>query len=532
MTTADEQIITKKFENVVLGYDSDYPISFILPSRVVRVNVSVKAKVFRIMGSYEDVGYNQEIRIENIADSGRFKSVYLDFRAAKGYFVKVMGKNGEPMPNETVKLVLSQRFLEGDFLTKSCVSDADGEVALGALPQVGTVSVNHCDINYSFDTCMTDSLQDSQHMSDTYQIVIGESLKLPNLGQPLRRFWFYSYNPNNNSLIADLSSTCLQIQKGSKFLEITPKEPGHYTLKIKTESLETKTISIVVSGGDRWPHDQNYIAENLCLTKMLDENQLLVLEEFSLEKNKLKLKVNSNNLKNVRVHLMVSNFFNRNLRKLVDKAKTNCPSYDFETIQIPKKQNSYFNEGTLHDEIKYVIDRRDAATFMGSTLEKPTLLLKRQFNKETTEDQELLEEEADFKDHDLGEVLQKKADKYVAQASNPRNARDASAEMHYGGQSQNFDVGQLDQFLKYGGLVIDNLAVNDSGELGYIFPNASGEGQVSLDNFSNLSIIISDKNSILQKDVLLHSKSKPEKKDLRLKANKDEGKVYDNCRTS
>jgi hypothetical protein len=180
MTTADEQIITKKFENVVLGYDRDYPISFILPSKVVRVNVSVKAKVFRLMGSYEDLGYNQEIRIENIADSGRFKSVYLDYRAAKGYFVKVMGKNGEPMPNETVKLVLSQRFLDGDFLTKSCVSDANGEVALGALPQVGTVSVNHQDINYSFDTCMTDSLQDSQHMSDTYQIVIGEPLKLPN----------------------------------------------------------------------------------------------------------------------------------------------------------------------------------------------------------------------------------------------------------------------------------------------------------------------------------------------------------------
>jgi hypothetical protein len=160
------------------------------------------------------------------------------------------------------------------------------------------------------------------------------------------------------------------------------------------------------------------------------------------------------------------------------------------------------------------------------------LLLKRQFNKETTEDQELLEEEADFKDHDVGKIISKKAHKRVAQASNIRNARDSSAAMHYGGQSQNFDVGQLDQFLKYGGLVIENLAVNDSGELGYIFPNASGEGQVSLDNFSNLSIIISDKNSILQKDVLLHSKSKPEKKDLRLKANKDEGKVYDNCRTS
>jgi hypothetical protein len=143
-----------------------------------------------------------------------------------------------------------------------------------------------------------------------------------------------------------------------------------------------------------------------------------------------------------------------------------------------------------------------------------------------------LEEEADFKDHDLGKVIFMQAHKRVAQALNPENHLDATAGMHWGGQSQNFDVGQLDQFLKYGGLVIENLAVNDSGELGYIFPTASGEGQVSLDNFSNLSIIISDKNSILQKDVLLDSKSKPEKKDLRLKANKEEGKVYDNCRTS
>jgi hypothetical protein len=67
-----------------------------------------------------------------------------------------------------------------------------------------------------------------------------------------------------------------------------------------------------------------------------------------------------------------------------------------DVFKFAAYENTYLSEKNLSDEINYVLERKGKQTFMGNTLEKPSGLVKRHFNKKTTAETEHLEVERDF----------------------------------------------------------------------------------------------------------------------------------------
>lgn len=80
-----------------------------------------------------------------------------------------------------------------------------------------------------------------------------------------------------------------------------------------------------------------------------------------------------------------------------------CPVYQKEEFLLAYVENSFLSERKLADEIQYVLDRKNKEIFMGNTLEKPTMLLKRHYNKETIQLEEQLQMGRDFKDKNAGQ---------------------------------------------------------------------------------------------------------------------------------
>lgn len=108
------------------------------------------------------------------------------------------------------------------------------------------------------------------------------------------------------------------------------------------------------------------------------------------------IQTTSNDPENVAVHVMAHlhtpitrGYMEHQLRATRNKATHK--SYD-----LNKVSNLFLNNRMMGDELKYVIDRQNKDAQIGNTLEKPSLLLHRKFIKETTEDQEVLNEGDNF----------------------------------------------------------------------------------------------------------------------------------------
>ena len=89
-------------------------------------------------------------------------------------------------------------------------------------------------------------------------------------------------------------------------------------------------------------------------------------------------------MENVRVHVIADTFFYRNnySSSLSNLAVGNHS--DNTTLRIKNKLCSYLNNKELSDEHCYIINRQSQEKFIGNFLERPRVLLKWLFNKDTT----------------------------------------------------------------------------------------------------------------------------------------------------
>mmetsp|Transcript_11950 Transcript_11950/g.18461 ORF Transcript_11950/g.18461 Transcript_11950/m.18461 type:complete len:96 (+) Transcript_11950:172-459(+) len=67
-----------------------------------------------------------------------------------------------------------------------------------------------------------------------------------------------------------------------------------------------------------------------------------------------------------------------------------------------KWKNMFEDNHNIGDEIKYVFDRANRENQMGNTLDKPSLLMKRNMIRTTTTEEENLKQGTNYAEHDLG----------------------------------------------------------------------------------------------------------------------------------
>ena len=130
---------------------------------------------------------------------------------------------------------------------------------------------------------------------------------------------------------------------------------------------------------------------------------------MSYENKELKIKLNKNNksLNNPRVHIncvqYLSEKSNKNLtRFLSSKFFEYRTANQFREFKFAESKNKYLNNKILSDELQYVLDRKHHKIELGNSLEKPSLLLKPQFIRETITD---IQEGKNGKNFDINSSL-------------------------------------------------------------------------------------------------------------------------------
>lgn len=88
----------------------------------------------------------------------------------------------------------------------------------------------------------------------------------------------------------------------------------------------------------------------------------------------------------VRLHAFVFNFKGDSSDLLSSKLRNIKGQDDLLSCKLGMKKSIYLNNKQLGDEICYVLDRKNQKKFIGNTLEKPNILLKKTFTRDTNFD--------------------------------------------------------------------------------------------------------------------------------------------------
>lgn len=166
-------------------------------------------------------------------------------------------------------------------------------------------------------------------------------------------------------------------------------------------------ISIIVHKGQNW--EGNFILKKNQMFQSAAQKNVLRIEGVASEKTsetETTLKIELNNYSDAsRVHIFAQQFSCNQSSTLRDTLEDAIASKIALTkFPFAKWKNMYESDQAIGDEIRYVFDRQKQASKMGNTLDRPSLLMKRNFVRNTDTVEEVLKVGTQYAKHDLGDV--------------------------------------------------------------------------------------------------------------------------------
>ena len=128
---------------------------------------------------------------------------------------------------------------------------------------------------------MLNAIEESVHISNNYQLALGESLHLPNVlldwqnFRQIENFVLYkicsssneSHESDNDIIIEDYTKDCLIFENGGSVIKVSPTDPGRYVLKIRPNIMThiARSYYITVNDCRRWSSNNNYLEKRFSL---------------------------------------------------------------------------------------------------------------------------------------------------------------------------------------------------------------------------------------------------------------------------
>ena len=384
-------------ENVTLDHRKDIEVEFPVPAKLTTVNIDVNASLDEINKSgKKTVSDSHSIPINTYAGSDTFSNLYLK-NTDKGYEVYLLGKNGEPKANIQVNLTFNHCHSRA---TKQATlaTDAEGRVKLGPLLDITSITASISQIGDINGTSRTWALEEKHRInypSQQIKLIEGDTLNFPVLHNELSVHQITFTETVSGKVINSLLSK-LKVENG--VLSVPALPVGEYSLTFKDQS---RSVSIVVLKGQYWKN--NYIRHKNELVEVKNQINNIVIRDTLLipnDKNpevcdvKLELYADQKDL--TRVHVFAYQFFPDNVNSIAESLQGTGVSTSLQTVANGLKKALYFNNRKLGDEYVYVLDRKNQTRYIGNTLERPAVLLKREFVRDTTNKQEQLSTGEDF----------------------------------------------------------------------------------------------------------------------------------------
>jgi hypothetical protein len=179
--------------------------------------------------------------------------------------------------------------------------------------------------------------------------------------------------------------------------------------------------------------------------------------------------------------------------------------------EIKDFRNSFLSNRVLSDEHVYINERKNKTTFIGNTLDKPSILLHREKVRETTDNEENLQTGAAFQNDDF--VSNSRTAAYDMMGGMP-GSKTTSVNVSLP-NSYNI-INNLD-FLEDSGKIVANLKPAEDGSVNLPVSEWSG--------YSHLLVVIRDGSGSVSFDINI-GESAVKKQDLRVPKAKEAGMIY------
>ena len=357
-TTRDGMATTREIVTSSLREDQEMVYEFVIPPRLSKMEFTFHAQISQ--EGYEDpveLQASQAYMVNMIDDTPVVESLHLVNRV-QGYAVEVRGKTGEFKSLRPLMIELKHRDFR-DPIRVPLQADKNGQVDLGALPGIESITVSTAD-NRSYQwNLVTDAFQYSRSVHGRE----GEPIQIPWTGEipsGIDRGWSLLELRNGQYVYDRFGRAAFK----DGFLELVGLSAGDYDLFLKDALV---TIRIRITRGDR--REGYFLGKG----RQLEDRASHMLQIRSIDVNDQRIRISLTHATEfARVHVIATRDYPRfsvfdQLAKIQDSEPYHLR---FSAVR------SLFQTGrNIGDEYRYIIDRKYVQKFPGNMLVRPGLIL-------------------------------------------------------------------------------------------------------------------------------------------------------------
>eukprot|EP00331_Platyophrya_macrostoma_P031109 CAMPEP_0176438502 /NCGR_PEP_ID=MMETSP0127-20121128/19324_1 /TAXON_ID=938130 /ORGANISM="Platyophrya macrostoma, Strain WH" /LENGTH=1497 /DNA_ID=CAMNT_0017822469 /DNA_START=43 /DNA_END=4532 /DNA_ORIENTATION=+ len=464
-------------ENITLDHCKDIEVEFPVPAKLTQLYFEIKASIDSMNksgGKNQEVSDRHNIGITTYANTDIFSNLYLK-ETDKGYEVYLLGKNGEPKANIQMNLTLTHRHTR-KAINQTLLTDEEGKVKLGLLEDILSITASIKKIGDISEVSKSWSLDEKFRVNYPQQeikLTDKDGLSFPLLHNEASVHKLSLVERVGGRTINNLFSV-LKVE--NQILTIPPLAVGEYTLNFKDQG---KLINIVVIKGDYW--NDSYIRAKNELVEVRNQINNIVIRETQLlphEKDPelcdIQIDLYADQPELTRVHVFAYQFFPQNVNSIAESLQGINASAGLQKVNNGLRKTLFMNNRRLGDEYVYVLDRKNQNRYIGNTLERPPILLKKDFVRDTSSRAEQLSSGEDFRaDEQIKRALMEeerfeRERAYQSQGQYPQQQQQQQQMYRSapgGGYSNPSNFDNFLNFLKVPASVYSNLKVGADGSI-------------------------------------------------------------------
>eukprot|EP01022_Parablepharisma_sp_SALTPOND_P023508 TRINITY_DN4_c0_g2_i2.p1 TRINITY_DN4_c0_g2~~TRINITY_DN4_c0_g2_i2.p1 ORF type:complete len:1596 (+),score=184.76 TRINITY_DN4_c0_g2_i2:189-4976(+) len=385
---------TKTFSNLTLSENNELLIKFQVGANIKDMRIEFLAEIQNITkDTKETLSCSHDFEFVTHVSDHSIAELYLRMNPSKEYELLVLGKNGEPIGNSSVRFTFaSHLFTYNKDLTGT--TNDQGVIRLGKLKGIRNFTANFQQSSGKTHISKTWFLPSQTVMQyPTYiDIVEDEPIELPisieHADSPL-----YLRSVDQVMTLFNASSN-IKVEKEKNTLygmiRVKGLKSGTYLLT----GIGEERIRIRVHKGAYWTENPNYILKQYSLLENSERQGFIKIKGVNFEEAKdgkahMKVQIEGATKDQWRVHVLLFRYLPENLDelslRLLAKDEFVGSEYFFQ-----KWTNFYLSNRELSSEFRYCFERRHQPRFTGNTLDKPKLILKRTLIQSTHTQQEIL----------------------------------------------------------------------------------------------------------------------------------------------
>lgn len=400
MRNFEELTSCKEFKSLPLRDDEDLAIEFAVPKLLSHLSVTTTLRFKNSRGEDVVLTGQHAAEVNRNKDEDKFATIHLlTVNNTSEFALRLLGKNGEPIPDHLVQVQFLKSFGPYDY-QHFLHTDAKGTIKLGKLEHIRFIQAECVQDSFSKRLFVLPNDYEKMDIPKVIEMCTTERLQLPLQGLPLSRENFefvriseHPHIPGKEIVISD----CFDLLKAEdQSIAVGSLLKGEYLFRFNL--FPFRQVRVVVHEGSRWQNNPFVLQKARALTRLTPESRYLAVRELQrTPDNKIKIVLSSNAPQTVRCHVNGYVYYSEAQDFLQISLKKTCPVFASRTTHLRHYQNVLLSDRVLSDEHSYVLNRKNNPPLDGNTLDKPSLLLHRFKLRETKDDEELLREGATFK---------------------------------------------------------------------------------------------------------------------------------------